>query len=433
MLSRSVALNVLGQAVSLGLGFVASIVLARWLGPTDRGLLAIMLSVVAVTYIVVSVGLPLSVEYHVSRRGVDPGAVLGNTLLWGSLIAAVVVPAFWALRHGLADHLAHGRGGNAWILVGALIPLTFVGWTSANQLSGMLRFGLYNALFAASRILYVATVIVLLTAMALGVTSGLIAAAASTGVLIAGSLAAIARRSRPRLDRELLGRMLRYGARNEVGQIFDTLNYRLDVVILQFFRPLSQVGYYVVAQVIAEIAIAFAISFQGVVPLVSGEEAEERRQATTVSSIHHHAILAVAALLGTAALGPVVISQAFGHEFDRSIAPMLLLLPGIWFLGTGRVCAQNLDGRGRPGVSSLLAGAATFVTIALDLALVPWLGIYGAVIASICAYTTYGAGGLVVLSRISAIPLRTLLVPTRADLRIYPATAVRLLAAVRRV
>ena len=432
MLSRSVVLNALGQAASLAFGFAASVVLARWLGPANRGVLAIMLSVVGLAYILASTGLPSSVEYHASRRDVRSGSLLGNTLLYGGGLAVVLVPVFWFARGPIADLVAKGHGGDAWVLVGVLVPLGFIQWTCGNQLLGLLRFGLYNILFALSRGSYVVVVLILLTVAHLGVTAGLLAAVVGALVMTGGSLGYLLRIDRPRLDRPLMRRMLSYGARNQIGLVFQSLNYRLDVVILQFFRPLREVGYYVIAQIVAELTLTLANSFQGVLALVSREDHEERRAATTTASVRHHGILAAGTLLATAVGGPLLIKYAFGHAFHAAIVPMLLLLPGIWFLGTGRVVSANLAGLGRPGLPSTFAGVAAVVTVVLDLALIPALGIYGAVIASVCAYTTYGLGSLVALSRVSGIPARALLVPTRADFRIYPAAAGRLLAAARR-
>jgi O-antigen/teichoic acid export membrane protein len=432
MLSRSVVLNALGQAASLALGFAASVVLARWLGPADRGVLAIMLSVTALGYILAAGGLPTAVEYYASRKEVRSGSLLGNTLLYGLGLALVLVPVFWFARGPIADLVAKGHGGDAWVLVGVLVALDFVQWTCGNQLSGMLRFGLYNALFSLSRFVYVVAVLLLLTLASLGVTAGLLAAVIGALVMTGGSLTYLLRVDRPRLDRPLMRRMLSYGARNQVGLVFQSLNYRLDVVILQFFRPLREVGYYVIAQVVAELTLTLANSFQGVLALVSREEQEGRSSETTTASVRHHGVLAACTLLATAAGGPVLIAYAFGHEFHSAIVPMLLLLPGIWFLGTGRVVSVNLAGLGRPGLPSTFAGVAAVVTVGLDLALIPTLGIYGAVIASICAYTTYGLGSLIALSRVSGISVRGLLLPTRADLRVYPAAAGRLLAAARR-
>jgi O-antigen/teichoic acid export membrane protein len=283
-----------------------------------------------------------------------------------------------------------------------------------------------------SRVVYTLVVLVLLTATGLGLTAGLVALVASAVVLGLGSLAALLRQGGIRLDRHILGGMFSYGARNQLSLVFQAVNYRLDVLILQFFRPLNQIGYYVVAQIVAELAISWSRSFQGVLPIVSSEPVEERRVSTTISSLHHHGILAAGTLIGTAVLGPLVIVVGFGADFRAAVGPMLALLPGIWFLGTGTVAGSNLAGLGRPGLPAALAGVAAVVTVGLDLTLIPVLGIYGAVIASVSSYTTYGVGSLIALSRVSNIPIRALLIPTRDDLRLYPAAAIRLLGGLRR-
>jgi stage V sporulation protein B len=431
VLSRSVVANVLGQAASLGLGFCSSVVLARWLGPSGRGLLAIMLSVTGVVYILTAVGLPYAVEYRVSRDRSESGALLGNTLPYGAVLGALTIPLFWVLRQPFADVFAHGRGGDAWILVGVLAPLNFVSWVTSSQLSGVLRFRLSNLIYVGSRATYTLAVLLLLTVAGLGVTAGLVASGIAACVLTVGSLAALLRNGRPRLDRRVFGAMLSYGSRIQVSAIFQTLNYRLDVLILQFFRPLSQVGVYVVAQIVAELTTSLSFAFGGVLPIVSGNRREEERARTTVNSIRHHAILAAVAVCATAAFGPLLISVGFGHRFHSAIAPMLLLLPGIWFLGTGTVATSNLSGHGRPGLSAALAGLAASVTVALDLALIPRLGIYGAVVASLASYTTYGITSLVALSRVTGIGVRELF-PGMAELRLYPEAAGRLLAVLRR-
>ena len=55
----------------------------------------------------------------------------------------------------------------------------------------------------------------------------------------------------------------------------------------------------------------------------------------------------------------------------------------------------DLRGRGRPGVSSLLAGLTAIVTVGLDLLLIPAYGANGAALASAVAYTVFGVGSLV--------------------------------------
>jgi stage V sporulation protein B len=283
-----------------------------------------------------------------------------------------------------------------------------------------LLFGRFNALSVLSKLAYVLTIVVLIGLLGLGVAGGVIAAGVAAIVVIAGALRPILAMGRFRFEWRLMRMMLRYGSRVQVGSIFQVAIARLDVVILQFFRPLSQVGYYVVAQTIAELVLQLTRAFQSsVFPLVSSYDGDERQATTSADSLRHHGILAGVAILGNALFGSLVILFVYGAQFRPAVIPMLLLLPGVWFLGMGGVIQSDLSGRGMPGASSKLAGVAAAITVALDLALIPPLGIYGAVLASVIAYTTYGVASLLKLHRVSGIPVRRLTVPTRTDLASY--------------
>jgi O-antigen/teichoic acid export membrane protein len=162
-------------------------------------------------------------------------------------------------------------------------------------------------------------------------------------------------------------------------------------------------------------------------PLVSRYEGDERQAATSTSSLRHHGILAVAATLGNAVFAPLVIIYLYGPRFHPALLPLFILLPSMWFLGTGTVVAGDLRGRGRPGLSSAVAGASVAVTVVLDVVLIPLFGVPAAAIVSVIAYVVYGVLSLIALSRVSKIPVRELVVPTRQDLALYPAAARRLL------
>jgi O-antigen/teichoic acid export membrane protein len=433
-LGRSVAFNVFGQAGALVVGFVATILLARGLGPSDRGLLALMLYVAELAVAVAGIGLPYAVVYFASRPRPPRGALLGNSFAFAAVLAAVFVPGFWLFHERIADAFSRGAGGTAWVLAGVLIPLSFLDWSTHNQLFGLLRFGLLNALIVASRLASLATIVVLITILGHGVSGGVWASIVAACVMIAGSLAVILPVARPRLDRGLFRAMAGYGSRVQVGWIFQILNYRVDVLVVQFFYPLANVGYYVVAQVVAELSLTVASAFQtsvtALIPHYEGAEADQER--TTVASVRHQGILTLASVLATAVGGPLLILYAYGPEFRSALTPMLILLPGMLFLGLGVVVAGDLRGRGRPGLSSTIAGATAVVTLALDFALIPPFGITGAAVASDLAYAFYGLVSLAALARVTGIAMRTLAVPTRAELEAYRAVFERAAARVRR-
>ncbi|HEX3975028.1 MAG TPA: O-antigen ligase family protein [Solirubrobacteraceae bacterium] len=420
LLARSLTLNVGGRVVGLVTGFASSVLLARLLGPADRGLLALMLSVSTVALAVAAIGQPLAVTYYASRKDARSPAIVGNILIQALVLTVLVVP-LTALLHGpISDLVGRGQGGMTWVLAAALVPVTFLDWTISNQLLGMLRFGFYNGLKFIAGIGYTLAVVLLLAVFHLGVTGGLIATALGSVITVAGCVRPVLGRRRPVLDRSLMKDMLRYGSRVQVGVIFQMVNYRLDVIVMQFFRPLKQVGFYVAAQTVAEFVITIATAFQSsLLPLVSHYEGDERQDVISASSLRHHGILAGAAVLANAVVGTAVIYFAYGPQFRPAVIPMLVLLPGVWFLGMGLVIQSDLGGRGRPGLSSKLAALAATVTVVLDLILIPRLGVLGGALASVCAYTTFGVASLIALQRVSGIPLRELVVPQRADFAMY--------------
>jgi O-antigen/teichoic acid export membrane protein len=422
-LAKAVTLSILGRFGYLAVGFAASIGLARFLGPANRGLFGLMLSILGLALVLTGLGVPLAIVYFASRQDVDHRALLGNSLVHAAILTAVLVPFAAVFYPQLADAFGHGDGGRTWILVALLVPITFLDWTTHGQLQGLLMFGRFNLLLVLSRLAYAIGLVALLGWLDLGVAGALLATALGSAVMIFGSLGPVLRFGWPRLNAELARRTLHYGARVQVGSIFQLANGRLDVIVLQFFRPLSQVGYYVVAQAIAELVITLANAFQSsVLPLVSSyEDDEHAAAATTVDSIRHHGILAAVAVLANVVFGSLVIYFAFGPQYRSAIAPMLILLPGIWFLGVGIVVQGDLGGRGRPGLSSALAALAACVTVVLDFALIPPLGVFGGAIASVLAYTTFGVASLVALSRVAQIPLRVLVIPERSDFARYAA------------
>jgi O-antigen/teichoic acid export membrane protein len=421
MLARSLTINFVGSVASLVLGFVGSALIARWLGPSDRGLLALLQSVAMFGWTVTGVGVPMAVLYHASRPGASVQRLLGTSLVMASALAVVLIPAAALAAPHLSDWLTHGRGESLWPLAAVIVPVLFFDTATHNQLLARLQFGRVNALSIAGKAATVLLAVVLVGIAGYGVAGGLVAMLGASAVMIAGSLWVLLREGAPRFSAPVLRMLVRYGLRSQATNIFQSFNYRLDVIVLQFFRPLSDIGYYVVAQVIAELVLVLADSFQSsIVPLVAGSEGTSRDR-TTKLAVRHHALLALGACIANAGLGTALILFGYGSAYSPAVVPMLVLLPGIWWLGMGSVVTSDLRGRGRPGTASIVSGVALVATVGLDLALIPPFGVLGAAVASVITYTLQGILSLVVLSRVSGMSVRTLVLPERADLAAYPA------------
>lgn len=428
-LARFVSWNVLGTGTSLVLGFGASVVLARLLGPSSRGVLGVMLSAGTLALALTAGGLPVSVVYFAAKRRQAGPAILGNCLLHALVLAAVLVPLALLFSRQLGQAFAHGHGGATWGLAAAIVPVTFLDWTTHSQLQGQLEFGRLNVLYVLQRVTYVIGVLILLGVLSLGVSSALEATIAGSVVMIVGAALPILRMGRPRLDFALMREMLHYGGRAQIGSVLQITNGRFDVIVLGLFRPPAQVGYYVVAQTLAELVLQLATTFQwSNMALVARDEGSDGGAGTSALAIRHLTLLAGVASVANAGFGTLVILFVYGKAFHPAVVPMLLLLPGVWLMAITLVAQADLGGRGRPGIASVLTGASSMLTVALDLALIPTFGVVGAAIASTVSYSALGVASLLAVRRVSGLALRDLCLPRRSDLAVYTGFVKRLVA-----
>jgi O-antigen/teichoic acid export membrane protein len=400
------------------------LLVARWLGPEDRGLLAVVAYTAEIVVAIGGIGLTYAVVYFVSNRNSRPGAVLGNSLLYGLGLAALLGPAFLLLREPLS-RLTDGRGQVVWALAGVFVPLLFLDWCIHNQLFGRLRFRLLNLFIVGSRLVSLVFAVLLVGMAGYGAGGALVSLMAASLTLIVATLVVILPEVRPSLDLGLLREMIGYGARVSVGWIFQILNYRADVLILQLLTTLTSVGFYVIAQIVAELTLTFEAALQSSVTALTAQSDDVARDETTISSLRHQTLLTSVAIALVAIGGPALVHWGYGTAYDDAIVPMLILLAGMLPLGAGAVVTGNLRGRGKPGTSSILAGATVLVTLAFDVVLIPAYGVTGAALASVFAYWFYGIAGVLTLSRSSGLPARTLVLPTRRELQAYAQAARR--------
>jgi Na+-driven multidrug efflux pump len=135
-------------------------------------------------------------------------------------------------------------------------------------------------------------------------------------------------------------------------------------------------------------------------------------------------VVVVAGLLLALLAEPVL--SVFGEMFPSGALTLRITLLAMLPLSAVRLLAADLKGRGRPGTVSLAALLALAVTVAGDLILIPWLGIEGAALASLLAYSaSAGALLLAYLRLTNGSPAA--LVPRAADLRNLAAASVAVL------
>lgn len=421
---RSVASNAFWMfswtLVALGLGFVTSVITARVLGPSDRGLLAVLQTQAVLTFSVLSLGLGPAITYYGARRPrLRPRLLaigLGHTLLVGVVALAAAL--------AIGDRVLTWKGqetSTALVILTALVvPASFLQVVTLSMLNATRSYRTVNVLNVVARI---ATFVVTLIAVVLlgwGVAGALVVLLTLSLAFVLGSLPELIRGGIARPRKALVGAVVRYGGRVQVANIVRLAAGRLDVLLLAWLTGLDTVGIYAVALLVGEVVLQIPRSLGFVVmPLIAADRGGSSGLAARALRLNGTATLA--AVVVAALAGPFLILVAFGVDFTGALVPFLLLLPGLWFTSAANLAAFVCSGRGRPGLTSLLAGVDAVATVVFDIALIPLYGSTGAALASSLAGIAFGVASIVALARLDRVPVRSLLVLRRFEMREHAA------------
>jgi O-antigen/teichoic acid export membrane protein len=216
---------------------------------------------------------------------------------------------------------------------------------------------------------------------------------------------------RPRLDREVLRPLLHLGLRGHAGNVVQTFNYRLDVLLLQGFLGQAAVGLYNVGTLLAEVIwyLPNAVS-SALLPHVAATNDRDQTPRVARWTLLLTAIGSVGLLL---IAWPAL--AWFRPQYLPAVTPMAVLLLGVVALGVHKVLASDLSGRGMPQYPSITSAVALVITIVANLLLIPIFGIVGAALASTLAYTTQTLLLIVIYTRQTGSRPRDLLLPRPAD------------------
>jgi O-antigen/teichoic acid export membrane protein len=403
------------------LAFATGILVARALGPDGRGAYALFVLSAAFVQLVLGLGAGNATIYYLNRRELSMRDVVAASHVV-TLGAAVVTLAVAAIIATLDEGGIAGTGVSPWLLAAAGPALMY--WN-------LMRLTLQ----AESRFVDLAIVTVAQQSILLIAVASLMGGGDPTATQIAGCLAGatavagllgLQRVGVHHLDLWLvfrpqiatLRRLAGFGLQGEAGNILQLLNYRLDQYIVRAYVGLAGVGIYAVGASMTEAIFIMANAVALVLlPRLSASEDDAYWMAPVAT--RNTIMIAALGALGLALAAPLLVPLAFGGAYDDSIEPLWLLLPGTVALCGSKVLTSYIFSQGKPLVNTGITVISLAVTVVADFALIPWLGVNGAAIASSLAYAAHFAAALFAYGRISGRSPLLALIPDREDARLY--------------
>jgi O-antigen/teichoic acid export membrane protein len=216
-----------------------------------------------------------------------------------------------------------------------------------------------------------------------------------------------------------------FGVRAWVNDLFQLINLRPDLFILSASYGVADTGVYavtvsitslvwIVSQPLASVVLPRSASVAAADPSLDPEVTPSSH----ISAVRHSVLVSFAATLVVIpilALAPLV----WGPGFDRTLSLGLIMVPGVFLLGIGRVMVAAFTGHGAAN-QALVVGLVAFpLTLIAFLLVIPDNGSTGAAVVSCCSYVAASILSGYLFFRSTGAPLASTLVPRSSDLRDY--------------
>lgn len=353
---RRAALNTTGGTLlNQGLLIVSGSLSARLLGPTDRGLAALMALVPSVLSIAGSLGLASAVVYFVARSPAVTRGVLASIrhLLMLRLISLtafhVAITVAWVL-----PKLDQPDRAAAFIALAA-VPASFLIEYSVAILQGHQRFMAFTVVIVAPQLINSSA----MTALYVSGSGGLILVvlANTLAAVVTGIIAALlayryvhavpyGEPAPPRLE------ILKFARKSYFGQVAPIESFRLDQLAVSAVLTPTVLGYYTVATAFTNLSRFLGNSMGFVLAPYIASLPEQRRKKSLLRGL---LFTVVVCALVTFALVPTterLVPLLFGDSFRPAIPLAKVLLVAGFFLGVRRAVLPGLQGLGHPEIGS---------------------------------------------------------------------------------
>jgi hypothetical protein len=310
------AIGIFGtRVIYSAMGVVSGIILARWLGPYDRGLLALALLIPSTVVTVVKLGVSQATVYYINRKEASVDQVASNSVYLALGLGALSVVVVLLLR----DDLDVLRAIPTWALIFALVrvPLLLLD----NYLYGVLQatgeFGIYNSRLLISEALRLVLVAIFVMGFNLGLMAAVIIYSAIAVINMAWLMFTMSRKVRlsAGFDRGLMANMLSFGVRSYMQVVTAHLLLRISIYMVQSYLGPEQTAFYALALHMTEtvLEVPQAVGVVLYPRLASLPEDEVHR--LTAQTCRRTLMVTGPAAVAIALFGPWLITAWYGQAF----------------------------------------------------------------------------------------------------------------------
>jgi len=403
---------------------ISAIIIARVLGPTNKGIFTLALLLPNLIFSIGHLGLGSAYTYYLGRKKYNFSTVLSNTFILSIVLGFSCIVITLILTFALRNSILREIKLIYVFIATMIIPFSLFLKYSQYILLGKQLINKRNILLLIEGFSHLFLIIILVIFIKGKVYGALIS---NVGTILISSLLGLffllkisnSKLFPLRFNRNLFKDSILYGFKSCLALIILTLNYSADIFLIKYFLSNQEVGIYSIATSAAG-ALWFLPASIGIVlfsytPSFDKKTRDYLTPKVSRTSFLLSFLIAIILFFVAAQLIPLV----FGPAYQNSIRPFQILLIGVLSIGLFKVLNGDLAGRGRPEIAFYVFSGALLLNIILNIWWIPKFGTIGAAWASTASYSFGAIIFTYVFHKITSIPIKDLIFVKKEDLKNY--------------
>ncbi|OGP30991.1 MAG: hypothetical protein A2073_01495 [Deltaproteobacteria bacterium GWC2_42_11] len=399
---------------------IAGIIVARMLGPENRGILAVAMLCPYIFFVVFNPAIESVIIYHIGKKEQSIRAFAGSAFMLSFAFSLIAIIAFFLTFIQFRESLYKNIEQKYLIIAISSVPFYFILYYFSSILRGNIDikgYNISNQLLNFSNIIFI---LIFVAVSRLNILEAIIAGI--SGIILGGTYALIKVFKMAKgiyFDKKLVSYLVKDGSKLYIGSIATFINFQVNFFILNYYTNPSEVGFYSVSYAIANILLFFSISLEiGLYPRLAHATMDEAIKLTEIAS-RQILFITLAAALIMSFFSKYIILIYGGKPFLPAAESLLLLLPGMVILVIPKVITALWLKKGWFFQLTLIAISGSIVSLVLNFLLIPKFGANGAAMATSLTYGFIFVVEVVLYMKYVKSDLRGLFIPEKTDTAAY--------------
>ena len=390
--SKDVVATFFTKILLIALKLGSSVITARFLGPTGRGLYYSTAQTSGVANNIGCISIGESLIYHVGTGDISKSNLLGFVLTLIAIFTSVIFLGLHFISPFIAENIFKDSSENLMVLLYLMTPLLMFEYFATSALRGLKLFSVVNKLSLVTRlniIIFLILAITIYSATAYYALAGYIAALLLNCIIY---FVALYQAAKPKVfELNKLSSVIKYGLKVHPGILLTEIEYRLDIFILLYFLNAAAVGIYSIGVTISQILWYASNSINSVLfPNLTFSAPGKEKDMFTATVIKYNFLMNLIILFFLVLFGKLMVFILYGSEYEQAYYIFLILAPGLLLDSIGRNVATWLKSEGKPLILSWVSFGTLILNILCNFLLIPKYGLYGAAYSSLISYIVRG-------------------------------------------